>query len=151
MRFIYRMRREIPAVRILPMSSKIDGFRSRSIEDVQKEVFLRGLPTRGGRYRYQSTGLNADPGTVVLFQFRARIIASAVFLRDERFDRPIRGHSGAIHFDPRSFRTFDPLDVQAMRRVWPAFQRFGHVKQWLNPTLYSTFKRRLKNVKSPRA
>ena len=36
-----------------------------------------------------------------------------------------------------------------MRKVWPSFRAFGHVKQSLNPTLYSQFKRRLKNVKSP--
>jgi hypothetical protein len=36
-----------------------------------------------------------------------------------------------------------------MQRVWPSFRRFGHVKQYLNPTLYPKFKRRLKNVAAP--
>jgi hypothetical protein len=143
------MRREIPAVRILPMSDKADGFRGRSIEDVQTGCFLRELPARNGRYRYPSGGLNAEPGTVVLFQYRARIIASAVFLRDEKFERPIGGYDGELHFDTQSFRTFDPLDAEAMRKVWPAFRSFGHVKQFLNPTRYAMFKRRLRNVASP--
>ena len=30
-----------------------------------------------------------------------------------------------------------------------SFRAFGHVKQFLNPTLYPKFKRRLKNVASP--
>src|SRR4051812_6330081 len=140
------MRREIPAVRILPMSAQLDGFRGRSIEDVQSRLFLRDLPRCKGRFRYPRAGLNADPGTVVLFQYRARIIASAVFLRDEKFERPIGGCGGAMYFDVRSFRTFDPLDVEAMRKVWPGFRGFGHVKQFLNPTRYPAFARRLKNV-----
>jgi len=85
----------------------------------------------------------------VLFQFQARIIASAVFVRDEKFARPIRGHSGELHFDPESFRTFEPLDADAMRKIWPWFKNFGHAKQSLNPTRYAAFKRRLRNVASP--
>lgn len=78
---------EIPSVRILPMSDQIEGFRGRTIEDVQRDVFLRDLPANGGRFRYRKSGLNAPAGAVVLFQFQARIIASATFVRDERFDR----------------------------------------------------------------
>ena len=131
------------------MSDKLEGFRGRSIEDVQAKVFLRGLPKMAGRWRYPAVGLNAEPGTVVLFQYRARTIASAVFLRDEKFDRPRRGCAGALHLDPASIRTFDPLDADAMRKAWPAFRKFGHVRQFLNPTGYGMFKRRLKNVAAP--
>ena len=143
------MPQEIPAIRILPMSDKASGFRDLNIEQVQKNIFLGKLPACSGRYRYQSTGLNAQPKTVVLFQYKARIIATAIFLRDEKFQRPIGGYGGVLHFEAKSFRTFDPLDVQAMRRVWPSFRAFGHVKQFLNPTLYPQFKRRLKRVASP--
>ena len=55
-----------------------------------------------------------------------------------------------LQFDPASFRTFEPLDVEVMRKVWPGFRAFGHVKQVLNPTLYSKFERQLKSVTSPR-
>jgi hypothetical protein len=134
------------------MSQKRPGFAGRSIQDVQEKCFLRDLPcTCRGRWRYASGGLNADAGAVVLFQFRARIIASAIFLRDEKFARPIRGSAGVLCFDPSSFRTFEPLDVQAMRKTWPGFRAFGHAKQALNPTLYGKFKRRLRNVASPSA
>ncbi len=129
------------------MSDKIEGFRGRSIEDVQEKCFLRDLPKRGGQYRYPRVGLNAEPGTIVLFQYRAHIIASAAFLRDEKFSRPRGGCSGAIYLDVSSIRTFDPLDLAAMRTVWPHFRAFGHVKQLLNPTLYPMFKRRLKHVR----
>jgi hypothetical protein len=131
------------------MSDKLKGFRGRSIEDIQQNVFLRDLPRMKGRYHYRSSGLNADPGTVVMFQFQARVIATAVFLRDEKFDLPKRGYAGVMHFDTESFRTFDPLDADAMRKAWPSFRAFGHVKQHLNPARYSMFKRRLKRVASP--
>ena len=143
------MPNDVPAVRILPMSDKIEGFQGRSIEDVQAKCFLRDLARMNGRFCYPSIGLNAQAGTIVLFQYRARIIASAVFVRDERFARPRRGCAGVLHFEPDSFRTFEPLDVQGMRKVWPSFRAFGHVRQFLNPTLYPKLKRRLRNVRRP--
>ena len=143
------MPRDVPSVRILPMSDKAVGFRGKTIEQVQRDCFLRDLPKMNGRYQYPSAGLSADPGTVVLFQFQARIIASATFLRDEPFDRPKRGYAGQLYFDPKSFRAFDPIDVESMRKTWPTFRAFGHVKQHLNPTLYRKFARRLKNVRTP--
>lgn len=143
------MPRDIPAVRIWPMSDKLEGFRRRSIEDVQTRLFLRDLPRHGGRYRYPSAGLNAEPGTIVLFQYKAHVIASATFLRDEKFARPVDGCNGAIYVDVASIRTFEPVDQAAIRKAWPSFRAFGHVKQYLNPARYPTFKRRLKNVMSP--
>jgi hypothetical protein len=144
------MPREIPAIRILPMSDQIEGFQGRDIQDVQANVFLRDLPRCNGRFRYPKSGLNAEPGTLVLFQYRARVIATGIFLRDEKFDKPIRGYGGAMYFDPKSIRTFDPLDVEAMRKVWRSFRAFGHVKQFLNPTLYPQFRRSLKHIAAPK-
>lgn len=131
------------------MSDKIPGFRGLSVEQVQKKCFPRDLPACNGRFRYQATGLNAVPGTVVLFQFQARIIASAVFQRNEKFKERKGGYGGVLHFDVDSIRTFDPLDFETMGKVWPGIGQFGHVKQFLNPALYSKFNRRLTNVASP--
>src|SRR2546421_9646378 len=61
------MRREIPAVRILPMSDKTPGFVGRDIADVQRRTFLRDLSMNGGRFRYPRAGLNAPAGGGVLF------------------------------------------------------------------------------------
>jgi hypothetical protein len=139
--------RQVTSVRILPMSDKLKGFRDRSTEEVQAYYFLDRVPAGKGRFPYRSSGLNAPSGTVVLFQFRARIIATAVFLRDEKFGRPKAGHGGVLHFEPDSFQTFDPLDVESVRKAWPRFRGFGRVKQSLNPVMYPAFKRRLKNVR----
>jgi hypothetical protein len=128
---------------------KLEMFRKWDIKDVQKIFFLKHLPKCGGRFRYPSTGLSSPTGTLVLFQYKARIVASARLLRDERFKKPIGGSSGAFWFDVASIRTFDPLDIDAMRKVWPGMRRFGHIKQVLNPTKYAMFRRKLKNVTAP--
>jgi hypothetical protein len=128
------------------MSDRIEGFRGRSIEDVQRRVFLKSLPKMNGRYRYRSSGLNAPVGTLVLFQFHGRVIASATLIRDEKFERPRGPHAGVLLFEPDSFRVFDPVDAEGMRKAWAWFKRFGHVKQALNPAGYPAFKRRLKNT-----
>jgi hypothetical protein len=140
----------VPQIRIFPMSSKLRGFEDRDIDDVQRRLFMRDLVKSNGRWPYQSTGLNALAGSLVLFQFRARIIASAIFLRDERFDHSRRGHAGFLHFDSKTIQTFRPLDVAAMRKVWPTFRALGHVKQYLNPTLLTKLKRQLKPVGASR-
>jgi hypothetical protein len=126
------------------MSDKIPGFRGRSIAQVQADCFGRDLPKAGGAFSYRSAGLHSPEGTVVLFQFQARIIASAVLLRDEKLTSPRAGRRGRLRFDAGSIRTFEPMDFAAMRQIWPGIRPFGHVKQVLNPTLYAKFRRRLK-------
>jgi len=143
--------REVPAVRIWPMSDKIKGFVGLKAEDVQSIYFLDKLPNGQGKFPYRASGLNAPAGTVVLFQFKGRIIASGVFARDEKFENAKKGHGGMLHFEAGSFRTFDPVDFEGMRKAWPRFGGFGHVKQALNPGMYGAFRRRLKNERSARA
>ena len=139
------------AVRILPMSARAPGFTNKDIPQVQRDTFLQDLPKNAGRFRYRLTGLNAPANTIILFQYRAHVIALATFVRDEKFTRPKRGHRGAIHLDPASIRTFIPVDAAQMRQAWPAFRAFGHVKQVLNAAGYPAFRRRLKSIRRPAA
>jgi hypothetical protein len=126
------------------------AFVARPLKTYKPTVFCASCLRWVGGILISVIGPNAEPGTVVLFQYCARIVASAVFLRDEKFERPRGGHSGELHFDVASFQTFEPLDVKTMRKVWPRLRRFGHVKQSLNPTLYGAFKKRCQNKqKSP--
>lgn len=133
------------------MSNREWWFRGRSVAEVQAIYFLQMLPCppRNGRYRYRTAGLKAAPGTVVLFQYEARIIASAVFDRDERFDHPEGGYRGALWFEPASIRTFVPVGRDQLRAVWPEFRNFGHVKQVLSPARYPRFEKQLTNVAAP--
>ncbi len=113
------MTKPIPAVRILPMSANQRSFRGRTVEDVQTGFFLEELPRppKNGRYRYPTSGLNAKPGTVVLFQYQNRVIASAVFEHHERFNQPENGYQGALWFDVQSIKTFDPVGPVQMRNL----------------------------------
>lgn len=145
------MSKKIPAVRILPMSPHQKSFRDRSVEDVQQGFFLNELPSplKNGRFRYPTSGLSAEPGTVVLFQYEGRIIASAIFERHERFEQPQDGYKGALWFDPKSIRIFQPVGPDEVRAIWPEFRSFGHVKQYLDPTNYSAFEKQLIGVVAP--
>jgi len=107
------------------------------------------FPPKNGRYRYPTAGLNAEPGTVVLFQYDGRIIASAVFNRNERFEQPEDGYNGALWFDAKSIRVFKPVGPDEVRDIWPEFKSFGHVKQFLDPAGYPAFEKRLETLVAP--
>lgn len=85
------------AVRILPMN--LDEFPDcADAKDVQQKFFLNRLPLKqNGRYRYKKRSINAQPGTVVLFQCENAVIASAIFRYAEPFEQPDRsGYEGAL-------------------------------------------------------
>lgn len=144
-----------PAVRVLPMDSKEEpGFAGISTEEVQQQYFLYELarPTRlAGRFCYHKAGLRADPGTVVLFQFAGRIIASAVLVDVIRYESPQPGdHAGEYRFDVHSIKVFDPVDATALGRIWPQVKRLGQAKWSLDPERYDEFERQLTGAQSPR-
>ncbi len=147
---VYIMHQIPPAVRILPMDSKeTPGFVDCPIEDIQRQFFLGELARPGGlagRYQYHNSGLRAEPGTVVLFQFRGKIIASAVLAKIERIDaaRGIRG--GAMQFDAASIKVFDPVDASVLGKVWPQVTRLGQAKWALDPKGFTKFERLLTGV-----
>lgn len=138
-----------PAVRILPMSG--DEFQGQSAEQVQSEFFIQELPSRkAARYYYRTSGLNAEPGTLVLFQYANTIIASALFDSNERFDEPEGEYNGELRFDACSVRIFDPIDADTMSEIWGTeFTGFGNVKAKLSPDKYLEFERRLSAIQTP--
>ncbi len=139
-----------PAVRILPMTNKIsDEFPGcENIEDLQQKFFLNELPSRkNGRYYYR-TGLNAEPGTVVLFQCQNSIIASATLTGIEK--KAEGRDKGCLNFDVMSIRIFKPITKDAISKIWPEFSKFNQTKQYLKPTEnYSEFMQILENVVKP--
>jgi hypothetical protein len=143
--------REPPAVRILPLDfAEFPG--CRTIPDVQQRFFLDDLPSReAGLFRYRKRGLKAEAGTAVLFQCESRIIASAVFQRAVPFaHRDAEGFEGGLSFDVRTIHVFDPIDAEGLRRIWPTFTSFSHVRQSLDPpSLFSAFVRGLTGIASP--
>lgn len=138
-----------PAVRILPMDS-LEEFPDSSIEKLQLDFFLVDLPFRSDGYLYRKSGLHADTGTVVLFQFCGAIVASAVLRDVERFETPREDvYNGALYFDPRSIRVFDPVRENVVARIWPNVKRLGRVKWTLDPKHLGDFERELQHIKIP--
>jgi hypothetical protein len=136
------------------MDSKEEpGFVGSSIEDVQRLFFLTALARSTqppGKYHYHKLGLRAEPGTVVLFQYGGRIIASAVLVGVERFATTERGRfGGAYQFDAKSIKVFDPIDAAAIRKIWPQVTRLGQAKWSLDPQSYPAFERKLTGVEKP--
>jgi hypothetical protein len=118
---------------------------------VQEEYFLARLPFKqAGRFYFKVKGLNAAPNTVVLFQCLGNIIASAVFRRSERFDKPHRdGHHGWLEFEASMIKVFDQVDWNGMKKIWPTIRRFGNYMQKLDPISFSAFERGLQGVSTP--
>jgi HNH endonuclease len=140
-----------PSIRILPLD-RLNEFKDCSSNlDVQEKYFLDQLPNKqNGCFYYRSKGLNADPGSIVLFQCDNQIIASATFLRAERFDSPTaEGYQCGLFFDSNTIRTFEPLTADQISKVWPDFERFDHVRRSLDPANYAAFQKRLLFVRSP--
>ena len=143
-----------PAVRVLPMDSKeTPGFVGCDAEQVQQQYFLNELlrPSRPpGKYYFHNVGLRAEPGTVVLFQYVGRIIASAVLSGVERFSATDGGRfRGALQFHVESIKVFDPVDAAAIRRIWPQVTRLGQAKWSLDPEYYEKFEQQLTGVETP--
>lgn len=135
-----------PNVRVLPMSDRVEGFVGLSIDAVQKDFFLNTL-RRTGRFRYCRSGLRSPTGTAVLFQFKARIVATATLVGDERYAEKRDGFAGAMRFEPKSVRVFSPWDAAMLRTVWRGFGTFGHARFHLNPGNWPAFVAALRDVR----
>lgn len=139
-----------PPVRILPPNlQEFPGCHSAA--EVQEKFFLDELPLRQGAcFLYKERGVKAEPGTVVLFQCENRLIASAVFSRAQPFDQPDpQGYKGGLYFDAKTIKVFDPVDADGVRKIWPNFKGFSHVRQSLPLKGYPAFAQSLKGVESP--
>lgn len=148
------MKKNPPAVRILPMTNDLQAEfpGCASLEDVQQKYFLIDLPSReNGSYYYHKKGLKAVAGTVILFQCKASIIASATLTGRQQFEKPDEyGYNGCLYFDMKSIRTFNPITADIIRDIWPEeFKEFNQTKWNLNPTGYSELEKRLEHVMKP--
>lgn len=89
----------------------------------------------------------AEQGTIVLFQFMNRIIASATFIKAEKFLEPERIYSGALYFDEKSIKVFDSVDFNIVHKIWPNVKKFSNVKWILNPQHFDSFQKYLLNIR----
>lgn len=137
------------SVRILPMDRDKEFAEIRSTQELQRTFFLRELASRPrGEYWFRERGLNAPPGTVVLFQFGGQIVASATMTGTKRFKRAEGKYRGSYYFDWETIRIFEPVGADVVRRAWPSFSGFSRVRHILEPiSKLATFTGFLKGVR----
>lgn len=130
-----------------------EEFSDCTTEQLQDSFFLHDLSSRQeGCYYHYKYGLNASEGTVVLFQYRKAIVASAILSGRKRLEKPDKdGYEGSLCFDTASIRVFDPIEASTISKIWPTFPGFSQVKHSLDPKCYSEFESILKNVEAPDA
>lgn len=141
-----------PAVRLLPMSLReFKNEDCHNVEDLQQKFFLKILPSKekNGQYRYLTRGLDAPLGTIVLFQCKKQIIASAVFI-DSIVKPEEDGYKGSLNFDVNSIMVFQPVGADELKVFWPQFNTFTNAKRKLDPKGYAKFEKHLIGVTSPR-
>lgn len=127
---------DVNSVRILPMSGSDPEFTGSSIEEVQK-WFINVLPYR--EYNFKR-GLNSEHGTLVLFQYKSHVIASAILDEKIIFDSKLGGvYSGAYRFIPSSIAIFDPINSQEMNSIWNGFKGFSQTHKKLDLYNYIDF------------
>ena len=148
------MRKALVEVRILPMNFQKEFKKSyKTLAGLQnyffrKERFRNNRRKVDGEYWYRQSGLNARPGTMVLFQCVGSIVGRAKVIQEPvPFNPPRCGvYKGALFFKPETIKVFyPPVAAKIVRAVWPRFQRFNQTKQYLEPsTRYWKFEQRLK-------
>jgi hypothetical protein len=142
-----------PEIRLLPMNLAAEFPKCQNVQELQQEFFLRELPSKpNGDYLYREGGLRAEPGTVVLFQCKGSVIATAKFTRRQKFEKPDEaGYKGKLYFDVKSIRVFDPVGRDVLREIWEEFNDFSQVMQKLDPAGYPEFEKKLNGVQTPKA
>jgi len=127
---------EIPGIRLLPMADSDPEFTEQSIQEVQ-EWFKKELPYRDFNY---TKGLNAERGTLVLFQYKAHVVASAILEEKIVFNKKLDAvYRGAYRFIPSSIAVFNPINSLDMKEVWDDFAGFNLVQQKLDIDKYLVF------------
>ncbi|WP_223553217.1 HNH endonuclease [Lysinibacillus sphaericus] len=132
----------IPAIRLLPMSEDDPEFGEKSIEDLQ-EWFNDELPYRVYNFK---KGMVTPPGTLVLFQYKGCVIASAILEEKVLYgERTEGGYSGAYNFVPSSIAVFTPIKSNELKSVWDKFKGFNQSSQKLDVNQFNSFCRLLLN------
>lgn len=139
MRFLYTWSdpKKIRDIRLLPMSSELE-FLNMDYKEVQKQFFMDKLINeKKGEYLFRSSGMSAAEGTLVLFQFDNKIIASGVLLSVGKFDDiKDKFYKGAYYFDVESIKVFEPISVDELSKIDKTFKKFSHVKSKLDNSKY---------------
>ena len=135
-------------VRILPMDSSEHC--DKSIEFVQEEFFLKDLPTRYdsnglGKYCYKTKGIVAQKNTPVLFQYKNKIIAMAIFEKRVQFEEEQDGYFGTYYFNPETIEVFNPISEASICKIFKKNIVFSQTKHKLDKDFLPNFISYLEN------
>ncbi len=140
--------RQLSEVQILPMSAAESD--ELAITEVQEEYFLNQLPfQRKGSYRCYTT-ITAPPGSLVLFQYAGKIIATARLIGKGRLrKRDVDGYSRELLFDPASIRIFEPIEAVVISRIWRKVRQLDQTRWKLDPRRLPVFEQYVRHVRVP--
>ncbi|AWK52761.1 hypothetical protein DIC82_17955 [Clostridium beijerinckii] len=119
--------KSISEIRFLPMDSK-EEFKTykEAIEFLSKT-----MPNRNGKYGYRSNKMTCKEGSLVLFQYDAKLIASARFLENIKYEKPIVYSEkdiskGYYIFDVSSIQIFEePITAAEYFNIDNTFKNFN--------------------------
>ncbi|MFC4321304.1 HNH endonuclease [Litchfieldia salsa] len=127
---------DVEEIRILPMSESDPEFDGYSIHDIQA-WFSDVLP--GTDFNF-TKGMNVEAGTLVLFQYKAHIIASAILDKKVVFEEKSEDtYRGCYKFKANTIAIFQPLNREVMNSCWPSFKGFNQTQQRLDVFGYQRF------------
>ena len=137
-------------VRILPMD-EVEHC-NQTIEYIQEKFFLEDLPTRYdaygcAKYCYKTKGILAKEDTPILFQYKNRIIAMALFKKRIKFDEEQDGYFGTYYFKPETIKVFNPISKSDISKVFNKTIIFSQTKHKLDKNFFPDFIATLKNLK----
>ena len=118
-------------IRVIPMSLQNEEFVGKTVKQVQISYFVYDLVNKHKNwYFYQTNGLIADEGDLLLFQMDNEIIASAEFYMAKKFLNPdLYGNNGALILKKNSIRVFKPINKNDFSKIVPKFKGFSQAKQ----------------------
>lgn len=124
---------KVPDIRILPMSKK-EEFQGNSILKVQQEYFEYNLINkRDSKFYYISSGLKKSPGSLILFQYDNKIIASAQLKDREEYNPLYEGrYKGALILYGETIQVFEPIELSEIQSIDPKITEFSRTKWFVD-------------------
>ena len=140
------------SIRILPMSK--NEFQNRSHNEVQQDFFLKQLPAREhnnnkGLYCFKKFAFAKDTpldnNTLILFQYKARIIATAELKNIVYLNKAQGDYTGYFILNRSSICIFNPIDSSTLSNIFNQSIKFCQARHKLDVSKYNKFNSSLIN------
>ena len=141
----------IPEIRILPMSSEMFP-----TDELLLEFLTETMPNRGYTYYYPSNKLNSPAGTLILFQYKAKLWGYAILSDIVEFGTPQKLEDGSLYkgyyqFKSNSLVIFEnPITSDEFKSINPYFKGFSQAIQKMSAGLLPSIIGLLKHNKTYR-